>query len=84
MDYLKDMLVHIRERVASLAPEGDFLFYSKKFKRGVVAAWDAFKHKMTLVTFLPKGKQFTGPETEKVYVESMQREFTVIILEDDI
>ena len=78
MDAMKGMLKNIKSKLTDLPATGEFLFFSKKLKQGIVATWDAFKSKMSLITFLPKGKEFPGKDTEKVYVESMQRDYIYI------
>lgn len=61
---------------------GEILFYSKKFKQGLVVAVNAVKNMIKVITTLPKGKQFAKPGTEKVIVEGRVFE-QVIYLDDD-
>lgn len=81
IEQLEALIKRIRKKLADLDPKGEFLFYSHELKQGVVAAWDAFKHKMKFITFLPKGKEFPKPGTEKVYVESQEKELTIIYID---
>lgn len=67
---LKQMISKIKSKLPELPPVGDFLFYSRKLKQGFIAAWDSFRSKMSLITFLPKGKEYPNPGTEKVIIES--------------
>jgi hypothetical protein len=75
-----DHFLHkIREHLAEIGIEGEFLFYSRKLKQGIVAVWDAFKSKIKMITFLPRGKDFPKPGTDKVVVES--KSYTVIYVD---
>jgi hypothetical protein len=69
-------LQKIRSKLASLDPKGEYLFYSNKLKQGVIAAWDAIKAKVKLITFLPKGRSNPKPGTEKIMIESI--EYTIV------
>lgn len=65
----KELLAKIRSKLSSLDIKGEFLFYSKKLRQGVVAAWDAIKSRLKLITFLPQGKHFAKPGTDEVVME---------------
>lgn len=71
-DEINDFLSKITKRLSQIGTQGEFLFYSNKLKQGVIAAWDAFKSTMKLITFLPRGREFPKPGTEKVIVEQVE------------
>lgn len=76
-DQLNGFLHRIIDKLPSIDPEGQFLFYSKKLQQGVIAAWDAFKRKMHMITFLPPNKKFSKDAAE-VVVESITYKVIVI------
>lgn len=81
IEQLESLIKRIREKLAELDPKGEFLFYSRELKQGVIAAWDAFKHHIKFITFLPKGKEFPKPGTEKIYVESHEKKILIIYID---
>lgn len=81
MDQLKALIKRIRNKLAELDPKGVFLFYSLELNQGMVAAWDAFNHYIKFITFLPKGKEFSKTDTKKIYIESYEKEITIIYID---
>jgi len=70
-DDLNTLLANIRKKLTDLPAVGEFLFYSKRLAQGVIAAWDSFRNRISLITFLPKNKHFAKPGTETVVLESI-------------
>ena len=81
IDEIKQLMSSIREKLASIRPMGEFLFYSRKLKQGVIAAWDSFKQKLKMITFLPRNKEYPKPGTQKVYVESLETEYEIVYVD---
>jgi hypothetical protein len=75
---LNELIKKIREKLSKIKPMGEFLFYSRKLKQGIIAAWDSFKQKLKMITFLPRGKEFPKPGTEKIVMENIQYDIIYI------
>lgn len=71
IEYLKPILANMVKKLGELPVVGEFLFYSKKLGHGIVAAWDAYKRKMSLITFLPKERHQPTKGTQEVVIESV-------------
>lgn len=78
-----ELLTKIRSKLSSLDIKGEFLFYSKRLQQGLVAAWDAIKSKIKLITFLPKGKHFAKSGTEEIFVENItiNKDITIVYID---
>jgi len=81
-DEIEIFLRKISEKVKNYDGKHEFLFFSRKMKQGLVAAWDSLRKKLKIITFLPRGKDFAKTGTEKVFVESLQRQILYIEISD--
>jgi hypothetical protein len=85
LDQLKAMVKKVRTQLAELPMKGDFLFFSKSLKQGIVAAWDAIKSKLNFITFLPPKKNpdeyFAKSGTSKVVFENINKNITIIYID---
>lgn len=74
IDQLKSIMSNVRKKLKDLPIKGEFLFFSKSAKQGIVAVWDAIKSKLSFLTFLPPKEKpedyFAKSGTEKVMIES--------------
>lgn len=80
MDNLKSMIGKIKTKLTELPAKGEFLFFSRKYKQGVIGIWDAWKAKLNLITFLPKGKDYPKEGTDKIVVEDIG-EYQIIFID---
>lgn len=77
-DELKTLFRNAIKKLSKIgASAGDnILFFSKSLKQGFVSAVDD-KGNLRLITFLPRGKDFPKPGTEKVVVEGIEEEIRI-------
>ncbi len=80
-DEIELFLKKIASKVKDIPGKKEFLFFSKRMKQGLIAAWDSVKKKLKLITFLPRGKDFAKPGTEKVVIESKYKEYQIIFID---
>lgn len=62
--------------------KGEILFYSHKLRQGIVAAVDAAKNTIRLITKLPRGKAIAKSGTGKVFVEGYEDSDIQVIVID--
>lgn len=80
----QDDIVELFKRYANFVANNNIkrksyiLIYSKQFQQGVVFEFTTNvkgnNRRMTIITFLPKGKSFALDDTEKVIVEGVKEE----------
>lgn len=81
IEQFKELLQKVRTKLKDLPMVGEFLFFSRKFKQGIITSWDAMKRKLSFITFLPPGKDFPKPGTKRVVVENINKTVTVIYID---
>lgn len=69
VDGFMQLIKKIRAKLKDIPERGEFLFYSKSLGQGLVAAWDAFKNKLTFITFLPAERHQSKTGTEEIQLE---------------
>lgn len=77
---IEKFLYKIKNKLVDLNTSGEFLFYSKKLKQGIVATWNKSKHLLSLITFLPKNKHHTKDGTEEIVIENYKN-YIIIYLD---
>ena len=60
---------------------GEYMYHSAKHNQAAVLNVDHEKKQLRVITVLPKGKTFPKPGTKKIMVESLGKEYDVIILD---
>ena len=78
IDTFVNMIKKIRSKLKDLPEKGEFLFYDKNLKQGMIAAWDAFKNKLKFITFLPPDRHNVKPGTEMITLEQTQESIKII------
>jgi hypothetical protein len=64
--------------------KGDYLIYSRTMQHGIIVNYHpgvTGKSRITIITYLPKYKQFPKPDTMKILVEDYHKEFARPILD---
>lgn len=78
----KDFHRRVYDKIQKMKPiNGEFIFFSKKYQQGYVAAVDFEINSVRVITVLPKGKSRPKPGTIRMIIEGKTYDLEVFVCE---
>lgn len=78
----KDMHKNVSDALLKMDKvDSAYMFFSKKYDQGYIAAVDFTKKRATVITMLPKGRSFAKPGTISMMVEGIDYPVEIITVE---